>query len=164
MNSIICIMLAATTVFRLEVEDETQQPFLVGADNIRRPVVLLDPDEYQMMSGRLEQVWKSMNATEDGRTRLHGKRAKQEIDADGKQKITTYEDGYRHVEDIKAKIDRPQIRLKPQLKSGYTPVKPSGVSSRQWEMRQKLDALKNAPAKEVTVEHDAATGKDKVIE
>lgn len=160
MNSILCIMLAATTVLRLELENET--PYIVGVDGVRRQVCIVDPAEYAMMTGRVDQVWRTMNATESGRVGLHGARVTQEVDETSCVKTTVYKDGYRFAEPMPKK----HITV-PDAPSRRGVPKPEAVnrriSDRQRRFREAIEARKSAPIKEITVEHDAATGKDKVV-
>ena len=65
---------AATEVFRLERDTDTGALAVVGVDNVRRAVQLIDPDEYAMMTGQVAAVWGALNSTDDGRRKLHGKR------------------------------------------------------------------------------------------
>lgn len=154
---------AGTTVYRLELTDE--KPYIVGQDGVRREVALVDPSEYAMMTGQVSAVWKSLNATRDGRVKLHGKCTGTVIDAEAKEKRETYADGYIWREPMVLKTRKVVSEIK-----GGDPTKPKRpkerprhLSKMQWEMRQKLEAARSGKVKEVTVEHDAATGKDKVI-
>jgi len=145
--------IAATQVYRLELTDET--PYIVGEDGVKREVCIVDPERYAMMTGRVEQVWRSMNADENGRTKLHGKRIGQEIIDN--VKVTTYDDGYRHSEKMeqkKAETIRPFKTIEKKK------VPDSRISERHQKMREELAARKAGKVKEVTVEHDATTGKD----
>lgn len=158
MNLLMCAILAATTVFRLELTDET--PFIVGADGVKREVVILSPDDYQVLTDRLERVWTSMNSTDDGRSKLHGKRTARVVKDNGIQ--FTYSDGFTYFEKGHAK-SYGQIRatvVTNRVRNATIPTKPNGISSRQWMMRKKREAILKGEVKEVTVEHDALTGKD----
>lgn len=156
MNVLLASILAATTVFRLELTDEV--PFIVGADGERREVVIVPPDAYAALTGRLDIVWKSMNSTEDGRIKIHGKRVDQTVDEKESVKHTVYQDGFVFTEKMIRKSTRPVIvdGKKPSRKL----KKPNRVSQRHWEMMKKRIEQKQKPVKEVTVEHDATTGKD----
>lgn len=156
MNVLLASILAATTVFRLELTDEV--PFIVGADGERREVVIVSPDEYAVLTGRLDIVWKSMNSTENGRIKIHGKRVDQTVDEKEFMKHTVYQDGFVFTEKMIRKSTRPVIvdGKKPSRKL----EKPNRVSQRHWEMMKKRIEQKQKPVKEVTVEHDATTGKD----
>lgn len=156
MNVLLASILAATTVFRLELTDEV--PFIVGADGERREVVIVPPDAYAALTGRLDIVWKSMNSTEDGRIKIHGKRVDQTVDEKESVKHTVYQDGFVFTEKMIRKSTRPVIvdGKKPRRKL----KKPNRVSQLHWEMMKKRIEQKQKPVKEVTVEHDATTGKD----
>lgn len=155
MHLIAALIIASTTVFRLELVDET--PYIVGVDGVRRQVVLVDPDEYEMLTGRVEKVWAGLNSSEDGRIKLHGMRVDQT--ETNNTKVTTYSDGYRHMERM-----APKRPARPVVRTGRArppePVKPSGISDRQWKFRQKRKEALSGKVKEITVEHDAVTGKD----
>lgn len=107
MNVLLASILAATTVFRLELTDEV--PFIVGADGERREVVIVSPDAYAALTGRLDIVWKSMNSTEDGRIKIHGKRVDQTVDEKESVKHTVYQDGFVFTEKMIRKSTRPVI-------------------------------------------------------
>lgn len=156
MNVLLASILAATTVFRLELTDEV--PFIVGADGERREVVIVPPDAYAALTGRLDIVWKSMNSTENGRIKIHGKCVDQTVDEKESVKHTVYQDGFVFTEKMIRKSTRPVIvdGKKPSRKL----KKPNRVSQRHWEMMKKRIEQKQKPVKEVTVEHDATTGKD----
>lgn len=156
MNIILASILAATTVYRLELTDE--MPFIVSSSGERREVVIVSPDEYAVLTGRIETVWKSMNSTEHERVRLHGKRIDQTVDEKEFVKHTVYQDGFVFTEKMIRKSTRPVIvdGKKPSRKL----KKPNRVSQRHWEMMKKRIEQKQKPVKEVTVEHDATTGKD----
>lgn len=154
---------AGTTVYRLELTDE--KPYIVGQDGVRREVALVDPCEYAMMTGQMSKVWQSLNATREGRVKLHGKCTGTVIDDAAKEKRETYADGYVWREPMTVKTRRVvnEIRGGDPTKPKKPKQRPRQFSKMQWEMRQKLDAAKSGKVREVTVEHDAATGKDKVV-
>jgi len=154
MNSIVLAILAATSVYRLELTDE--KPFIVGEDGVKREVVILDPEEHAALTGKLSQVWSAMNSTEDGRRKLHGKIERTDIDEEAKKKTDVYTDGYCHVTPF-------EVRKPVEMKKFAAPPKKtrdSRISERHRKMREELAARKAGNVKEVTVEHDAATGKD----
>lgn len=157
MNSILCIMLAATTVLRLELENET--PYIVGVDGVRRQVCIVDPAEYAMMTGRVDQVWRSMNETESGRIGLHGARISQEIDETNCVKTTVYKDGFRFAERFQKR--NPPPKHSPKISIPSEPPRVSGTAKYR-EMVLKRFRAKTAAPKTVTVEHDATTGKDEI--
>lgn len=144
-------IIASMTVYRLELRDE--RPFIVGADGVSRPVCLVDPSEYAMMTGRVDQVWRSLNSTESGRVQLHGSRVWTEVDETNGVKVVVYKDGYRHSE--KFAVRRPR-------KKSVLPVRVRNrnISDRQQKFREAIEARKSAPPKVITIEHNAATGKD----
>lgn len=152
------------TAYRLHIytkADGAETAYVVGADGVERPVVLVTPDEYDALTNRLETVWRSYHSTADGRKRLHGKIERTEIDGKLRQKTEIHADGYRHVEPFVevAKTHKPTV-----LQKKIVPQKPKGMSEKQWEMRKAFAKHRMGVPKTVTVEHDAATGKDTVLE
>ena len=149
---------AATTVYRLEADEEVGKVYIVGADGVSREVVLLAPEDYAAMTNDIAEVIKAMNATEDGRRSLHG--AKTSTEVTDEARTTVYADGYRHSVKLQKKTQTPQTaRLVPKAAS----VRPRHISSRLFELKQKVEAAKTAAPKTVTIEHDAATGTDKEV-
>lgn len=151
-------------VYRLELHtsDAGEQAYIVGSDGVRRPVVMVSPDEYDLLTTRLDLMWEYFNSSRDGRVKLHGRIMHTTIDEVAKEKVETHKDGYQHREKIPAKVDRPKIVLK-QKPDMATPPKPTNISERQYEMRKRLAERRKNPVKSITVEHDAATGKDTVV-
>lgn len=153
------------TAYRLHLyknADGSEVAYVVGADGTERPVVLVDPAEYKLLTERLESVWQSFHATADGRRKLHGKLERTEIDEKARQKVEIYADGFRHTETLpvkrkptEAKITRLQAKIEEQ--------KPKGMSDRRWEMLQAFKKHRQSVPKQVTVEHDAVTGKDTMV-
>lgn len=161
--SIVCgIATASTEVYRLERDTETEELNLVGQDMVKRRVCIIDPEEYSILTGQVAQVWKSMHSTEDGRTKLHGRRKEQKID--GTEKTTYYEDGYRFTEKMEVRKTHhyDNIVRTNAVRSAIIRRKPSNISERHWKMRQMREAAKTNAVKTVTLVHDAATGKDTV--
>lgn len=153
------------TVYRLELHSDAagnETTYVVGADGVARPVVLVDPAEYRILNERLETVWASLHSTSDGRRKLHGKLERTEIDEAKREKTEVYADGYRYVEVMPVKRTRPSAKVSKTPPSPVEPKKPANVSDRHWQMRQALLKVKKNKPKEVTVEHDAVTGKDEV--
>lgn len=153
------------TTYRLELHGDAQgneTAYIVGVDGVERPVVLVDPAEYKMLTERLDAVWQSFHATPDGRRKLHGRIERTEIDEAKREKAEVHADGYRHVETMPTKRRGGAATVKVGGANGGEQPKPGDISDRQWQMRQRLKVLKNKPAREVVVEHDAATGKDTV--
>ena len=154
------------TVYRLELHSDAngnESAFVVGGDGVERPVVLVEPMEYKMLTERLDAVWQSFHATAEGRRKLHGKIERTEIDEKAMQKVEVHADGYRHTESMpkrerqaSAKLTRPAAKVEP--------TKPRGMSEKQWEMRKAFKKYRMGAPKTVTVEHDAATGKDTILE
>jgi hypothetical protein len=151
-------------VYRLELHtnDDGEQAYIVGTDGVRRPVVLVSPDEYDLLTTRLDLMWEYFNSSRDGRVKLHGRVVNTTIDEVAKEKVETHKDGYQHREKMPAKVDRPRLVLK-QKPDMATPPKPTNISERQYEMRKRLAERRKSPVKTLTVEHDAATGKDTVV-
>lgn len=154
------------TVYRLELHSDAngnETAFVVGGDGVERPVVLVEPMEYKLLTERLDAVWQSFHATAEGRRKLHGKIERTEIDEKAMQKVEVHADGYRHTEAMPkrerqaaAKLTRPAAKVEP--------TKPRGMSDKQWEMRKAFEKHRMGVPKTVTVEHDAATGKDTILE
>lgn len=108
-------------------------PYIVGADGERRQVVIVSPDEYRALTNNVIETWRRLHGTEEGRAKIHGRRVNTSVA--GNVRIDTYEDGWR---------------------------KPWPMSRRQEDhMRLRARLAKRKP-KEITVEHDATTGKDNV--
>ena len=153
------------TVYRLELHSDAngnETAYVVNGDGVSRPVVLVDPMDYKLLTERLDSVWHSFHATADGRRRLHGKIERTEIDENAMQKIEIYSDGYRHTEAMQ-KRKRTEVK-KTRLQEKIEKQKPKWMSDRRWEMRQAFEKHRQAVPKQVTVEHDAATGKDTILE
>ena len=156
MNILLASILAATSVFRLELTDEV--PYVVGADGVRRQVVIVEPEQYAMLTGRLDQVWRSMNSDETSRVKLHGMRTDQTIDEKTMEKHTIYKDGFIFTEKMQPK--RTVTIQNKQPKKPNLDNKRKRVSARHWEMLKKREEMQKKPVKEVSVIHDATTGKD----
>ena len=156
------------TVYRLELHSDTngnEAAYVVGVDGVERPVVLVEPMEYKMLTERLDAVWQSFHATAEGRRKLHGKIERTEIDEKAKQKVEVHADGYRHTETL-PKRERPKATKTKlaRLQAKIEMQKPKGMSEKQWEMRKAFEKHRMGVPKTVTVEHDAATGKDTILE
>lgn len=159
-------LLGKTEIFRLEHDTETDALRIVGADGVKREVAIMSPDEYAIMTGQVAQVWKSLNATRDARSKLHGK-AVTEVTTNGNQKVTVerYDDGFVFTDrmTIKTRSDIDRFAAHRGSKSGRVmpkSVKPRNISDRQWQMRQRVKDALDGKVKVVNVEHDAVTGKD----
>lgn len=154
------------TVYRLELHSDAngnEAAFVVGGDGVERPVVLVEPMEYKLLTERLDAVWQSFHATAEGRRKLHGKIERTEIDEKAKQKVEVHADGYRHTEAM-LKREKPAAAKLTRPAAKVEPTKPRGMSDMQWEMRKAFAKHRMGVPKTVTVEHDAATGKDTVLE
>lgn len=154
------------TVYRLELRSDAhgnETAYVVGVDGVSRPVVLVDPIEYKILTERLDAVWRSFNATSEGRTKLHGKIERTEIDEKAHKKVEIYADGFRHTETIPERR-KPKDVKKTILHKKIEDQKPKCMSDRQWEMRQAFKKHRLKIPKQLTVEHDAVTGKDTVQE
>ena len=154
------------TVYRLELHSDAngnEAAFVVGGDGVSRPVVLVEPMEYKMLTERLDAVWQSFHATAEGRRKLHGKIERTEIDEKAMQKVEVHADGYRHTEAM-PKRERPAAAKLTRPAAKVEPTKPRGMSDKQWEMRKAFEKHRMGVPKTVTVEHDAATGKDTILE
>ena len=154
------------TVYRLELHSDAngnEAAFVVGGDGVSRPVVLVEPMEYKLLTERLDAVWQSFHATADGRRKLHGKIERTEIDEKAMQKVEVHADGYRHTETM-PKRERQGAAKLTRLQAKIEKQKPRGMSDKQWEMRKAFEKHRMGVPKTVTVEHDAATGKDTILE
>ena len=153
------------TVYRLELHSDAngnEAAYVVGGDGVERPVVLVHPMEYKLLTERLDAVWQSFHATPDGRRKLHGKIERTEIDEKARQKVEVHADGYRHTEAM-PKREKPAAAKLTRLQAKIEKQKPRGMSDKQWEMRKAFEKHRMGVPKTVTVEHDATTGKDTVV-
>lgn len=156
-------LFAETQVYRLELDTETDTPSIVGQDGVKRQVCLLEPEQYALMTGRLARVWASLNGTHDGRVKLHGKKTETIIDTNTLTKVDVYLDGYRHVESFSVR-NPVEMKKFAGVRTKVVPMdeKPKGMDERRWKMRQAYIRRLQNKAKEVYIEHNAATGKDEV--
>ena len=153
------------TAYRIHLyrnTDGSEVAYVVGSDGVERPVVLLDPLEYRLLTERLDAVWQSFHSTADGRRKLHGKLERTEIDEKARQKVEIYADGFRHTETLPAKRKPTEVKIT-RLQAKIEEQKPKGMSDRHWKARRALLKRKQGIPKQVTVEHDAVTGKDTVV-
>ena len=154
------------TAYRIHLyrnTDGREVAYVVGVDGVERPVVLLDPLEYRLLTERLDAVWQSFHSTADGRRKLHGKLERTEIDEKARQKVEIYADGFRHTETLPAKRKPTEVKIT-RLQAKIEEQKPKGMSDRHWKARRALLKRKQGIPKQVTIEHDAVTGKDTVVE
>ena len=161
-------------VFRLVRDTETGATAIVGVDNVARQCHILTPDEFCYVTNMVFKWYAHMNSTREGRAALHGKK-------EGGVTVTTnevgtitkrqaYEDGYVHVETAtvpKHKL-RPNGRIDARIEGLDAPRQvrihhPAGISQRQREMREARERIRQKKPKEITVNHDANTGKDTVV-
>lgn len=153
------------TAYRLHLyknADGSEVARIVGADGVERPVVIIDPAEYKLLTERLESVWQSFHATADGRRKLHGRLERTEIDEKARQKVEIYADGFRHTETLPVKRKPTEAKMT-RLQAKIEEQKPKGMSDKRWEMRQAFKKHRLGVPKQVTVEHNAVTGKDTVV-
>ena len=134
--------------------DGSEVACLVGEDGVERPVKIIDPDEYKLLTERLQVVWHSFNSTSDGRAKLHGKIERTEIDEKARKKVDIYADGHRHTETLPAKRKSIEAKIT-RLQAKEEEKKPKWMSDKQWEMRQAFKKHRQGVPKQVTVEHDA---------
>lgn len=155
-------------------DTDTGRTAVVGVDGIARPCHLLTEQEFQFVTNMVFKWCAYMNSTKEGRTALHGKK-------DGGVTVTTngvgavvkrqaYEDGYVHEETLA--VNRPRqakaltLNGVPVLppKPRAAPIRhPAGISQKQKEMREARERIRNGKPKEITINHDANTGKDTVV-
>lgn len=154
------------TAYRIHLyrnADGSETAYVVGADGVERSVVLIDPLEYRLLTERLDAVWQSFHKTSEGRTKLHGKLERTEINEKAHQKVEIYADGFRHTETLPMKRKPTEVKIT-RLRAKIEEQKPKGMSDKRWEMRQAFKKHRMGVPKTVTVEHDAATGKDTLLE
>lgn len=156
---------AATQVFRLELDTDTNVTWLRGADGVERPVEILSPEEYAMLTNGVENTWRKLNETEAGRLALHGRIVNHEVDGTNRMiRADIYADGYRYEVAIPRKKyagQRAMLKAKRESAEKSGPdVRPGRMSDRRWSMLQKIEENRKKRAKTVTVVHDAATGTD----
>lgn len=153
------------TAYRLHLyknADGREVVYVVGVDGVERPVVLVDPLEYRLLTEHLDAVWQSFHATADGRRKLHGKLERTEIDEKARQKVEIYADGFRHTEPLPVKRKSTEVKIT-RLQAKIEEQKPKGMSDKRWEMRQAFKKHRQGVPKQVTVVHDAVTGEDTVV-
>ena len=121
---------------------------VTGTDGCRRVVIMLEPEHYMMLTGRLERVWQALNSTEDGRKALHGARVRRIVDEKTGIITMEYADGYRSTARMAIRTSanrRPDSIRRPPVRQ-----KPGNISTRQWKAR--LERENKKPSREVTVE------------
>ena len=152
------------TIYRLECYADDvngERVFLVGADGVRRQVLLMSPEEYAELMERFEKIEAAFNSTDTLRKVRHGKITEKRIDETAHESVAVYEDGYEHREAMPVKRVRDTGKVSAKVTANET--KPSGISARQWAFRKRLQELKTAKPKEVNVEHDAGTQTDSEV-
>ncbi len=167
------------TVFRLELEaeGESETPYLVGEDGVRRRVCIIAPDEYALLTNQVVSVWKALHKTDDGRRKIHGKRVREVINTNALVKTTVYADGYtfdeqlvRNTREVRRKFAESTPPSKRSPVASGVPYSDGtrkalgikNVSERHRKMIEEREKHRNAKPKTVTIEHDATTGKDTV--
>lgn len=166
---------AETEVFRLLRDTETDATAVVGVDNVPRTAHLMSEQEWHFVTNMVFKWCAYMNSSKEGRKALHGEKV-------GGVVVTTndvgiickrqeYADGYVHEETgevapssrrVSARQGFPKELKDAKPRKIPAPKKPQGISERQYQMRMKRErALKKIPV-EVTIEHNANTGKDTV--
>lgn len=153
---------------RLEVHSrgDAETAYIVGVDGVKRPVVLITPDEFDLLTERLDKVWKKMHEDKAGRKLLHGAITNTVLDHRKMEMREYYKDGYIHTEPLMPKKKRNAvIDNKPSLVNGrgHPLPNPKSMSERQFEMRKRLAERRSHPVREVSVEHDATTGTDRIV-
>ena len=155
-------------VFRLVRDTETGTTAVIGVDNVARQCHLLTPDEFCYVTNMVFKWYANMNSTREGRAALHGKK-------EGGVTVTTnevgvitkrqaYEDGYVHEETAKVSKPRQKDVIEVIPRPRAIPLRhPAGISQRQREMREARERIRQKKPKEITVNHDANTGKDTVV-
>lgn len=118
--------------------------------------IAVEPSEYAALTGKVETIWRAMNATREGRARLHGS-CTTRVDANAGEKVETYADGYVHAEKMRKKSPGAMRRFAAPKDAA---PKPRQLGARQAEMQRRVDAWSQKAPREVVIEHDAATGKD----
>lgn len=167
---ILACALAATgfcsmQVYRLNLDTETGETTLVGMDDVTRRVHLLSEEQYQWVTNICQKWVAYMNADKQRRAIYHGEIVGKTVTTNDTGVVamkTEYQDGFVHVE--LARVKRPSVAssLPRQLQEAKPSVRPHWMSERQFKMRERRrKALKKEPI-EITIEHDANTGKDTV--
>ena len=178
MNRIICASIIATALSLYATAEEltctvrcisvgngsAERTFIKGIDGLEREVKILSPDEYDLLTNRLEIAWAFMHATHENRVKVHGSSVRSYIDENNAEKITEYKDGYRFVEKmvVKTRMVRDQFAVTTK-RTPPIPRKPRGISARQWKARQDREAAEKAAPREVNVIYNANNGTTKEI-
>lgn len=102
--------LLAASMYQVEVADDGSTRIL-GEDGQRREVVIMAVDDYAAVTGAVTHLVGTLNATEDGRVKLHGRRKGMTVYKDGLFAVTEYEDGYRHTEEM---VNRRELKAAPK--------------------------------------------------
>ncbi len=105
--------LLAASMYQVEVADDGSTRIL-GEDGQSREVVIMAVDDYAAVTGAITHLVTTMNSTEEGRVKLHGRRKGVTVYKDGLFTVTEYEDGYRHTEEM---VNRREIKAAPKLKN-----------------------------------------------
>ena len=99
--------------------------------------------DYVILTNKIYSMWSYANSTEQGRSRLHGKRISRTVDAESKVIVYEYADGYKYIDQMKPHEVRQFV---PQTNTTTTTVikrtKPNGMSDEQWEfVRKRSDTI-----------------------
>lgn len=156
----------STQVYRLNLNTETGETTLVGMDDVVRRVHLLSDAEYECVTNICQKWVAYMNADKQRRAIYHGEIVGKTVTTNETGVMTMkteYQDGFVHVELGRVKRPSAASNLPKRLQEAKpTRGKPHWMSERQFKMRERRGkALRKEPI-EITIEHDANTGKDTV--
>ena len=164
---------AEQEVFRLVRDTTTGATAVVGVDGVLRQCHILSDDEYHYVTNMVGKWYEYMNMTKDGRSYLHGAKEGKTVvttnEAGVITKLQRYSDGYVHSETAVVKerpTTRPRLHIgleEPREVPKRTIRHPAGISAKQREMREARERVRQKKPKEITVNHDANTGKDTVV-
>lgn len=156
----------STQVYRLNLDTETGETTLVGMDDVVRRVHLLSDVEYEWVTNICQKWVAYMNADKQRRAIYHGEIVGKTVTTNETGVMTMkteYQDGFVHVELGRVRRPSAASTLPRKLQEAKpTRAKPHWMSERQFKMRERRGkALRKEPI-EITIEHDANTGKDTV--
>ena len=110
-----------------------------------RVYVLLDETEFENLRSTLKMFgaiaakrWTIQHATEQGRREWHGKKIGTTFDEVRKERVTEYEDGYKHIEPYD------DLKTRKRDVSGVKPVAPAPVVSKFAKPRRLREAEERA--------------------
>lgn len=174
MNRIICTLFIVTAIALCSTAEElactvrcvpgdngNERTFIKGVDGVEREVKILSPEEYAILTNRLEAAWAFMHTSHNNRMKIHGPKVREYVDDKNNEKITEYKDGYRYVEKM-------AVRPRPVHKPIYgtaerIPRKPRRISERQWKARQEREAAEKVAPRVVNVIYNANDGTTKEV-